>query len=450
MLKNVPIHQHLPLAEVTIAEALKQHGYRTAHIGKWHLGEDPHGPTAQGFDVRIPRWNKGWPKAGYHAPFQLDGLEDRQGEYLTDRLTDEAENFIEANQRRPFFLYLSHFAVHDPIQGREDLVAKYEKKRREHHPSESAAYILEGNPDEEASLLRGELNERLKQPAWSGYKVFPDGTVKIKQRQDNAQFAAMVESVDESLGRITAKLKALGLENNSVVILFSDNGGMSAANFYNPARRIAHDQLDKAFSTSNLPLRGAKGWLYEGGIRVPLIVYWPHEGRRGAVCDVPVISNDFYPTILQMAGLPLRPHRHVDGVSFVPLLTGGGTVDREAIYWHFPHYSNHGMQSPGGAVRAGDFKLLEYFEKGNVQLFDLRQDIGEQNDLSQVMPEKVAQLRSMLHDWRKAVSAQSMQPNPEYTRTNHLRGNWNLTLKVNGQQKEATKPISTKTCPDGW
>jgi arylsulfatase A-like enzyme len=417
MLRNAEIHQHLPLAEVTIAEALKEHGYLTAHIGKWHLGEDPHGPTAQGFDIQIPRWNKGWPKAGYHAPFQLEGIEGRQGEYLTDRLTDEAEEFIEANQDRPFFLYLSHFAVHDPIQGREDIVAKYEKKRTEHRPFGSAAYILEGNPNEEAPLSREELNERREKPAWSGYKVFPDGTVKIKQCQDNAQFAAMVESVDESLGRITDKLKALGLENNTLVILFSDNGGMSAANFYNPARRIARDQLDKAFSTSNLPLRGAKGWLYEGGIRVPLIVHWPQEGRRGAVCDVPVISNDLYPTILEMADLPLRPHQHVDGVSFAPLIKGSGTVSREAIYWHFPHYSNHGMQSPGGAVRAGDFKLLEYFENGTVQLFDLRHDIGEQNDLASIMPEKVAQLRSMLHDWRKGVSARSMQPNPEYAPT---------------------------------
>jgi arylsulfatase A-like enzyme len=178
--------------------------------------------------------------------------------------------------------------------------------------------------------------------------------------------------------------------------------------------------LDKAFATSNLPLRGAKGWLYEGGIRVPLIVHWPTKGQRGAVCDVPVISNDFYPTILEMAGLPFRPHQHMDGVSFAPLVQGGSAMDREAIYWHFPHYSNHGMQSPGGAVRVGNFKLLEYFENGTVQLFDLSQDIAEQNDLSQAMPEKVAQLRSMLHNWRKEVSARMMQPNPDYSRKTDL------------------------------
>ncbi len=417
MLRNAENRPHLPLEEVTIAEALRQHGYRTAHLGKWHLGEDPHGPLAQGFDVRIPRWNKGWPNAGYHAPFQLDGLEGQPGDYLTDRLTDEAEKFIEQNRDRPFFLYLSHFAVHDPIQGREDLVAKYEKIAAESGASDGAAFILEGNPDAEAPLSRKELNARLEKPAWSGYKVFSDGTLKIKQRQDNAQFAAMVESMDESLGRVTAKLEALGLEQNTIVVLFSDNGGMSAANFYNPERRIAREQLDKAFATSNLPLRGAKGWLYEGGIRVPLIVHWPTEGQRGIVCDVPVISNDFYPTILEMAGLPLRPEQHTDGVSFATLVKGDDSVDREAIFWHFPHYSNHGMQSPGGAVRAGNYKLLEYFENGTVQLFDLNKDIGEQNDLSLVMPEKAAQLRSMLHNWRKEVSARSMQPNPEYAPT---------------------------------
>ncbi len=413
-LKNAEIHQHLPLEEVTIAEALKQHGYRTAHIGKWHLGEDPYGPLQQGFDIQVPRWNKGWPKAGYHAPFQFDGLEDRNGQYLTDRLTDEAKKFMEANKDRPFFLYLSHFAVHDPIQGRDDLVAKYEAKLKQRQPRQSPAFILEGNPDAKQPLSSEQLAARMKRPAWSGYKLLPDRTVKIKQHQDNVQFAAMVESVDESLGHVLAKLEALDLDGNTIVILFSDNGGMSGANFGNPTRRIARDQLDKAFSTSNLPLRGAKGWLHEGGIREPLIVRWPAGGQQGKVCDVPVISTDFYPTILEMVGLPLRPKQHADGVSIAPLVKGAETLDREAIYWHFPHYSNHGMQSPGGAVRSGDFKLLEYFENNTVQLFNLREDIGEQNDLSRDEPEKAAQLRTMLHTWRTGVSARMMEPNPDY------------------------------------
>ena len=274
--------------------------------------------------------------------------------------------------------------------------------------------MLEGNPDDKQSLSRADLAARIKMPAWSGYKVLPERTVKIKQHQDNVQFAAMVEAVDQSLGRVLAKLKDLHLDDNTIVILFSDNGGMSAANFGRPNRVVHADQLDRAFSTSNVPLRGAKGWLYEGGIREPLIIHWPAGGRKGTVCDVPVISTDFYPTILEMAGLPPKPKQHRDGVSIAALVKGAKELDRAAIYWHFPHYSNHGMQSPGGAIRAGDYKLLEYFERNTVQLFNLRDDIGEQKDLSKSNPKKVAELKAMLHAWRNDVDAQTMLPNPNY------------------------------------
>ena len=238
--------------------------------------------------------------------------------------------------------------------------------------------------------------------------------MKIKQHQDNAQFAAMVESMDESLGRVLETLKKLGLEDNTIVMFFSDNGGMSAANFGRPTRIIPKTKLDAAFSTSNLPLRGGKGWLYEGGIREPMLVKWPGHGQRGTVCDVPVVSTDFYPSILEMIGKPARPEQHADGMSFVPLLQGETKLDREAIYWHFPHYSNHGMQSPGGAVRSGDFKLIEYFENGTLQLFNLKTDPGEQHDLIQEQPQTAARLKKMLHEWRAKVSAQMMEPNPNY------------------------------------
>lgn len=415
-LRNAEILQHLPAEEITIAETLKQHGYQTAHIGKWHLGEEPNGPTSQGFDLQIPRWNKGWPKAGYHAPFQFDGLPDNNnaGEYLTDRLTDEALKFIETNQDKPFFLYLSHFAVHDPIEGRQDLVDKYQQKSSRSKLQNDEAFVLEGNPDDDAPLSQEILKERLTETRYRGFRVLPDRTVKIKQHQDNPQFAAMVESVDESLGRVVNRLDQLGIDDNTIVILFSDNGGMSAANFGRPSRVVKPDQLDRAFSTSNLPLRGAKGWLYEGGIREPLIIHWPGQNANGTVCQVPVISTDFYPTILEMTGLPSQPRQHADGVSLVPLLRGEQQLEREAIYWHFPHYSNHGMQSPGGAIRKGDYKLLEYFENGSVQLFNLKNDIGEQKDLSNSQPEKAAELREMLSNWRDSVNANLMPLNPEY------------------------------------
>ncbi len=413
-LKNVVTRPHLPLEETTLAEAFKEHGYATGHFGKWHLGEDPFGPLQQGFDVQVPRWNKGWPNAGYQAPFQLEGLEDAPGEYLTDRLTDEALKFIEAHREQPFFLYLSHFAVHDPIQGPLDLVKKYEEKLNRGPIPDDNPYLLESNPDANPALSRSALNKLLGEEAYRSFKLLPNQTVKIKQHQDNPRFAAMVESMDHSLGRVLDTLETLGLEENTIVIFFSDNGGMSAANFGKPDRVISPAQLNAAYSTSNLPLRGGKGWLYEGGIRVPLIVKWPGQGKSGTVSDVPVISTDFYPTLLEMAGLPARPAQHPDGVSFAGLLKGENALEREAIYWHFPHYSNHGLQSPGGAVRAGDYKLLEYFENGTLQLFNLKTDPGEQRDLIQKEPETAQRLKRLLHEWRTEVSANMMKANPNY------------------------------------
>jgi arylsulfatase A-like enzyme len=274
--------------------------------------------------------------------------------------------------------------------------------------------VLEGNPDELQPLSRGDLDARLKDNTDHGYRVFPDRVVKIKEHQDNVQFAAMGESMDESFGRVLAKLDSLGLADHTIVLFTSDNGGMSAANFGRPDRVIAESQFDAAFSTSNLPLRGGKGWLYEGGIRVPLLIRRPGQGQRGLVCDVPVISTDLYPSILEMIGVPLRSDQHRDGVSLAPLLTGTGEPERTAIYWHFPHYSNHGMQSPGGAIRAGDDKLLEYFENDTVQLFNLREDPEEQHDRSREDPETAERLKGMLHRWRENVGARTMEVNPEF------------------------------------
>lgn len=407
-LKNASILQQLPFEEVTLAETLKGHGYRTAIFGKWHLGEEPSGALAHGFDLQVPRWNKGWPRTGYHAPFRMDGLSDSGGDYLTDRLTDEALGFIESNQDQPFFLYLSHFAVHDPIHGRPDLVEKYREKLAMQSDVEGSEFILEGNPDDADPLTREELDALIREKEFEEYRILPRRTVKIKQRQDNIEFAAMVESMDESLGRVRAKLDSLGLTENTIVIFFSDNGGMSAANFGNPRRVVDPSNFDAAYSTSNLPLRGAKGWLYEGGIRVPMIVHWPGRGHEGTVVGEPVISSDFYPSILEMTGLEFMPQQHVDGVSFVPALQGKA-FRRGAIYWHFPHYSNHGAQSPGGAIRFGNYKLLDYFENGSVQLFDLKNDPGEQRDLSAKLPQKAGELLALLERWRDSVSANRME-----------------------------------------
>lgn len=420
-LKEVRSAQHLPYGQLTLPKVLQENGYATAIFGKWHLGEDSASTRRQGFDLHIPHYNKGWPNGTYFSPFGMEGLEGGpKGEYLTDRLTDEALKWIQQNRYQPFFLYLAHFAVHDPIQGRGDLVVKYERKLKQNPHKNEVPYILEENPDNADPLSRKQLTALLQDKNYQGFSYLPNRIVKIKQYQDNPQFAAMVESVDESLERVIAKLKELNLDKNTIIIFFSDNGGMSAANFGHPKRDISKYRLDKAYSTSNLPLRGGKGWLYEGGIRVPMIVYWPNEGLHGMVCNVPVISTDFYSTILDMLGISptVNDKNGIDGMSLVPLLKGqeedAEKIKDRALYWHWPNYSNHGEQSPGGAVRYGDYKLIEYFENYNVQLFNLKNDLGEQHDLSKQMPDKVKQLKDMLHAWRKNVGAEMPVSNPNY------------------------------------
>jgi arylsulfatase A len=429
-LQTVPSVQHLPYDIKTLPQVLKDNGYATAIFGKWHLGEDSASTKRQGFDVHVPEWNKGWPNGTYFSPFDMKGLEGGvKGEYLTDRLTDEALKWVQKNKDHPFFLYLAHFAVHDPIQGRGDLVVKYDKKKNQLLKGNPTPYILEGNPDDPTQFSRDSLTAMLNDTAHQGIKIFPDRTVKIKQRQDNTQFAAMVESMDESFGKVVKRLKEMGLSDNTIIIFFSDNGGMSAANFGNPAKKITPCDADKVFSTSNVPLRGGKGWLYEGGVREPLIVYWPGQGLHGVQLDVPVISTDFYSTILDMLGVDKKPggNNGIDGISIVPALKGDapGTekLKEKPLFWHFPHYSNHGAQSPGGAVRLGDYKLIEYYENNTVQLFDLKNDPSEQNDLSKANPGKVKQLTDLLHAWRKEVGAKMPVANKKYNPSLKWPGN---------------------------
>ncbi len=410
-LLNAVINQHLPHEEVTLPEALKQHGYSTAIFGKWHLGREGSMPTDHGFDLHIPDAVANW--RTFHGPFGLKKLDSKEGDYLTDRLTDEAVKWLDGNRDNPFFLYMSHFAVHDPIQGRKDLVDKYSRKLSESAKSDSPDFILEGNPDSPDNPSKEELARMIRTPEFSKHKVLPRGTIKVRQKQDNVQFAAMVESVDQSLGRIVTKLTELGIEDDTIIIFFSDNGGMAAMNVGNPKRIVADEDVDKAYSTSSLPLRGAKGWLYEGGIRVPLIIKWPGKGRVGSVCRTPVSSIDFFPTIMDMIGKGDEVSSDKEGVNIAPLVRGETIADR-AIYWHFPHYSNHGMHSPGGAIRLGKYKLLEYFENGTVQLFDLENDMGEQKDLSEIESETAQMLKDRLHQWRKKVNAQMMKPNPDF------------------------------------
>ncbi|NQT16139.1 MAG: sulfatase, partial [Planctomycetes bacterium] len=355
--------KNLPLEEVTIAEALKPAGYLSASIGKWHVcWEGAYYPEHQGFDLNVAGNNMGNPGTYFH-PYQGRWRMTRQhpwiewrtieggspGEYLTDRLTDEAIAFIAENRDRPFLLYFPHYAVHTPLQARLQLIEKYERKPRgEHH--------------------------------------------------QNPVYAAMIESVDQSVGTVLRRIEKLGLAENTVVIFNSDNGGNGRV-------------------TSHHPLRGCKGNFYEGGTRVPLIVKWPGVVQPGSVCRVPVISNDFFPTLLEIAGLPLRPEQHVDGVSLMPLLKQTGQLESRPLFWHFPNYigaKHPGAARPMSVVRSGDFKLLEFLEDNRVELYNLRKDLGEQHDLADTMPEQAAKLRRLLANWRTAAGVQMPRPNPAF------------------------------------
>jgi arylsulfatase A-like enzyme len=343
---------------VTIAEAIKPAGYVSASIGKWHLGNDPQfGPIGQGFDVNVGGYSAGSPAKGYFVPYNNPELPDGPpGEYLTDRLTHEALNFIQTNRDKPFFLYLPHYAVHTPLQAKGELINKYKKKTGSHG-------------------------------------------------QSNPTYAAMIESTDQGVGRIMDKLDELGLRDNTVVFFFSDNGGVKGI-------------------TSNEPLRGGKGMLYEGGIREPMFVRWPGVVKAGTICDTPIIGIDLYPTILEMTGVPKPRGKLLDGRSIVPLLKGRKSLNRKALFWHFPAYLQGKAEGardpyfrtrPGAAVRAGDWKLIEYFEDGALELYDLKDDISEQNNLVEVMPEKTAELHRLMLAWRKAVDAPvPTELNPEY------------------------------------
>lgn len=407
------VEQDLPHKPSNIAQVMHENGYATALIGKWHLGEGGATPEEYGFDIHIPHgYLRGWPDT-YYAPFNMNGYNGEKGEYLTDKMTDEAVEYIHNNSNKPFFLLLSHFATHDPIEGRKDLVEKYRRKLLQQSRNSDPDYILEGNPDDPNMPTGEELLKLSEEKEYLEHKILPHSLVKIKQRQDNINFAAMVESVDESVGRVKDALREEGLLDNTILIFFSDNGGMSAANYGNPNRIIGPDKLDKAYSSSMLPLRGGKGWMYEGGLRVPLIVSYPHHCAAGDTCSIPVSTPDILPTIASLTGITTIGHR--DGIDFSPLLNKGSIEDR-SLYWHFPHYSNHGMQSPCGAIRKGDYKLIEYYDNGTLQLFNISKDPQEQHNIAREQSKLAISLKMDLHRWRKTVGAQMPPKNKSFSK----------------------------------
>jgi arylsulfatase A len=374
-LKRPTLRQHLPLDAGTIADVLKPAGYVCGRIGKWHLGGEGFEPTRHGFELNIAGDAAGTP-ASYFAPFAkpggkaMPGLQDApEGEYVTDRLAVEAEKFIEQHHERPFFLYLPHFAVHTPMRAKDELVKKYP----------------------EAGTFRGQ--------------------------QNNPIYAAMLESLDDAVGRIIHTLDERKLSERTIVIFTSDNGGLATVEGPNTP------------ATSNAPLREGKGWLYEGGLRVPLLVKWPGVVKPGGTSDALVCHIDLFPTIMETTNT--RPTRQrgsrasresdpsparragVDGVSLVPVLQQTGSITRDALFWHYPHYANQGGR-PGGVIRAGEWKLIEFYEERRRELFHLANDVSESRNLAEQEPERVRELLVKFDAWRKDVGALMPELNSEY------------------------------------
>ncbi len=360
-----PSISNLPYSEVTLAEVFHAAGYLTAIVGKWHLGDAPYYPETQGFDINIGGTLWGAPPT-YFYPYLGTGREPgafryvpqltggKPGEYLTDRLTDEAIKVIDRAGDRPFFLYLAHHAVHTPIEAKPAAVAKYEKK------------------------LRPALHHQ------------------------NAKYAAMVESLDDSVGRVLERLERGRLAERTIVLFVSDNGGYTI--------KYKDQQV-----TDNFPLRSGKGSLYEGGVRVPLMVRAPGHTAAGGVCHEPVYVGDIFPTLVELTGVPDDKERKdkLDGVSLATLVKEpSATLKRDALYFHYPHY--YPTTTPASAIRAGDWKLIEYYEDNHAELYNLHDDLGEAHDLAAQQPEKVKELRAKLEEWKRDVKAKVPKPNPDF------------------------------------
>ena len=352
----VDIH-NLPLGELTIAECFRGHGYQTFFAGKWHLGESKEfWPLAQGFEKNMGGNHKGSPTFpggnGYYAPYGNPQLEEGpHGEYLTDRLTDESIRFIESAGEQPFFLYLSFYTVHTPIQGCNTYDETYQKR----------------------SLVL---------PSGGKMETIEEHLGRTRINQSHPEYAAMVRSMDSNVGRLISKLEETGLLDQTIIIFTSDNGGLSTTQNGGP--------------TSVLPLRAGKGWCYEGGIRVPLMIRYPGMKHQGMVCHQPVISMDFYPTLLELADVGLPVNSKLDGRSLVPFLMNPDSSIERTLVWHYPHY--HGSTwRPGSALRSGPWKLVEFYEDQRVELFDLNRDLSESTNLSEELPGLADSLKTEMH-----------------------------------------------------
>ena len=360
---------NLPLEEVLFPELLKEAGYKNIFLGKWHLnnreGEEKFWPDKQGFDINIAgHWRGGlYLPNKYFSPWDIPNLQNGpDGEYMTDRLAQEAADFINKNADNPFLLYLSFYSVHAPFSAPEERIEKYTEKKNQLALTDADRF---------------------------GQEHIGDMTFEYRKKQDHPTYAAMVESMDMAVGKVLKELKTNGIEDNTIVIFFSDNGGLSTS---------------EGTPTANSPLRTGKGWLYEGGIREPAIIKWPGVTEKGRVSDAVITSMDFYPTILEMAGLPLRPDLHADGKSLVPLLKNKVQKVHNTTYFHYPHRSNQ-RGVPCGAIREGDYKLIVFFNDNRLELYNIKEDIGEKINLAGELPQIRDAMFRKLRIWWNEVDA---------------------------------------------
>lgn len=357
----------LPSENIILPEVLKDAGYTTFFAGKWHLGDKGSWPEDHGFDINIGGWDAGSPKGGYFSPYKNPNLIDGpDGENLEMRLANETVKFMKENRDKPFLAYLSFYAVHGPIQTTQGKWSKYRDKAEKMGISEEGFAMEKRLP----------------------YRLY----------QDNPVYAGLVESMDDAVGAVLKGLKELGLDRNTIIIFTGDNGGVTSGD---------------SFSTNNAPLRGGKGYQWEGGIREPYFIFVPWMELAGKKCDVPVSGTDFYPTILDLLGLPLIPEAHKDGVSLLPLLKGETLADR-ALIWHYPHYGNQGGD-PCTMIRKGDWKMIHYYEDGHKELYNLNTDLSETKNVSAENPEIVSQLSKELFEYLKNVGAKFPVYDPEYS-----------------------------------
>lgn len=361
-----PYLNHLSTDHTTLAEALKAKGYATMHAGKWHLGGEGSLPTDHGFDINLGGTHGGGPgQKGYFSPYNNPHLPDGpKGEHLPDRLATEVAKFITAHKQDPFFVYLPFYSVHTPLAGRPDLVEKYEAKRKQLGLKASFA---------------------------------PEPPRENRTVQEHAVYAAMVDAMDQAVGKVLKALEDNGLREDTIVVIFSDNGGLSTS---------------EGSPTCNLPYRAGKGWTYEGGVREPLLVSWPGHAKGGTTCDAPVISTDFYPTLLELLGLDPMPNQHVDGTSFAKLLDDPSAKhERAPLFWHYPHWGNQGG-IPNSAIRDGDWKLIRYYWNKEPELFHLAKDPGETTNLATTESRKFHELSGKLDAFLRDTDALLPFKNP--------------------------------------